>query len=64
MLPLLSLAEDKKDEPLTAFTRTFLNPARSMANLIRFRWPWHRDSRPGLRVAHQMQQSRADGDKE
>jgi hypothetical protein len=50
--------------PLTAFTRTFLNPARSMANLMRFRWPWHRDSQPGLRVARQMQQSSADDDKE
>ena len=27
-----------------------LNRARSMANLIAFRVPWHRDTRPGVRV--------------
>jgi len=50
--------------PLTAFTRAVLNPSRSMANVMRFRWPWHRDSRPGLRVASQMRQSKADDNKE
>lgn len=26
-------------------TRTFLNPSRSIANLLRFKRPWHRDNR-------------------
>jgi hypothetical protein len=37
---------------LIGAARSFLNPARSFANLIRFTKPWHRDSRtPGLYVA-------------
>ena len=27
-------------------SRTFLNPSRSAANLLRFKKPWHRDNRP------------------
>jgi hypothetical protein len=46
--------------PLMAAARSFLNPGRSMANLMRFKWPWHRDSRPSLRVTSQMHQSTAD----
>ncbi len=30
--------------------RSWLNPARSWANLMRLRQPWHRDSRPGVRA--------------
>ncbi len=34
-----------------ALLRTFLNPSRSFANLIRWKKPWHRDNRsPGARV--------------
>ena len=29
--------------------RAWLNPSRSMANVLRGRWPWHRDDRPGIR---------------
>ena len=29
----------------TRVLRTFLNPNRSIANIIRFQAPWHRDSR-------------------
>jgi hypothetical protein len=50
--------------PLTALTRSFINPARSMANVMRFKWPWYRDSRPGLRVASQTHQLTAHADKE
>jgi hypothetical protein len=50
--------------PLTAFTRTFMNPARSMANVMRFKWPWYRDSRPGVRAASQTHQSTAHGKKD
>jgi hypothetical protein len=50
--------------PLRAAARTFLNPARSMSNVLRFKWPWYRDSRPGLREASWMQQSTSDGQKE
>ena len=28
--------------------RSVLNPNRAFANLLRFRYPWHRDSRPGV----------------
>ena len=45
---------------LNAATRTILNPARSVANLFRFKWPWHRDSRYSLRMNRQMRQSEAD----
>ncbi len=39
---------------LIGAARTFLNPARSFANLMRFTKPWHRDSRtPGLYVANE-----------
>jgi len=31
--------------------RSGLNPARSMANALAFRPPWHRDNRPGVRSA-------------
>jgi hypothetical protein len=31
--------------------RSGLNPARSMANVMAFRPPWHRDNRPGVRSA-------------
>lgn len=33
---------------LRSALRTFLNPARSVANLLRFKWPWHRDTRTTL----------------
>ena len=49
---------------LMALSRSILNPARSMSNLLRFKWPWYRDSRPGLRIASQMQQSRTKSHKE
>jgi hypothetical protein len=26
--------------------RSFLNPSRSFANLMRFKYPWRRDGRP------------------
>jgi hypothetical protein len=29
--------------------RSVLNPDRSMANMLRWKVPWHRDSRPGVR---------------
>lgn len=29
-------------------TRSWLNPGRSMANMLRFRVPWHRDTRGGI----------------
>ncbi len=31
-----------------------LNPARSMANALAFRPPWHRDNRPGVRSSPQL----------
>ncbi len=33
---------------LRALVRSWLNPSRSFANLMMFKYPWHRDSRPGI----------------
>jgi hypothetical protein len=33
---------------LRVLVRGFLNPNRSFANLMRFRVPWHRDTRSGV----------------
>jgi len=32
--------------PFRAAMRVLINPSRSVANLMRFKWPWHRDARP------------------
>jgi hypothetical protein len=45
---ILWLEKRTASVPLMGLTRTVLNPSRSMANLMRFKWPWYRDSRPGL----------------
>jgi len=43
---LLNWLERKASQKaLIAVLRSFLNPTRSMANLLRFKYPWHRDSR-------------------
>lgn len=34
--------------PVIILARGFLNPGRTFANCLRFRVPWHRDSRPGV----------------
>lgn len=34
--------------PVIIIARGFLNPARTFANCMRLRVPWHRDSRPGV----------------
>jgi len=33
-----------------ALIRGWLNPSRSFANMLMFKYPWHRDSRPGIRT--------------
>jgi hypothetical protein len=58
-----TLAEDSLDEyigvpleqkihnpPLRALIRSWLNPSRSFANMMMFKYPWHRDTRPGIRT--------------
>lgn len=41
--------EGRWDSPYPlVFVRGFLNPSRSMANMLRFKVPWARDDRPGL----------------
>jgi hypothetical protein len=32
--------------PIVILTRGFFNPTRTFANAMRFRWPWHRETRP------------------
>jgi hypothetical protein len=39
------------NRPFRIMVRSLLNPDRAMANLLRFKVPWHRDNRPG--VSHQ-----------
>jgi len=42
---------------VNALTRTWLNPTRSFANILRFRRPWTRETRPGvlpIRDAHRQ----------
>jgi hypothetical protein len=36
------------NQPWRAAIRGLLNPSRSMANIVRGRVPWHRDTRPGI----------------
>ncbi len=46
---LIKRIENKYRNPvIRAFARGGLNPIRSYANLLRFKVPWHRDSRPGV----------------
>jgi hypothetical protein len=41
--------EGKVHNPaLRALVRGWLNPSRSFANMMMFKYPWHRDSRPGV----------------
>jgi len=47
---------------INSIARTWLNPTRSVANLLRFRAPWKRDSRGNLtenRLAHRMREQQA-----
>jgi hypothetical protein len=47
---LIKRIENKYHNPvIRAFARGGLNPIRSYSNLLRFKTPWHRDSRPGVR---------------
>jgi len=39
-----------KNRLAIVLTRSILNPDRSMANLLRRRNPWHRDTRPGVKA--------------
>ena len=46
---LIRLLEARSRNPwITLLVRSGLNPARSMANVVAFRLPWHRDNRPGV----------------
>jgi len=45
---LIRLLEARNGNPWTTLlVRSGLNPARSMANVMAFKLPWHRDNRPG-----------------
>ena len=37
--------DQKTQNPLLLFSLSFLNPARGFANILRFKAPWHRDTR-------------------
>jgi len=43
---LIVRLEKKSQNPLVLFTIQFLNPCRGFSNLLRFKAPWYRDSRP------------------
>jgi hypothetical protein len=36
------------NKPILAFSRMFLSPTRSFANLMAFKYPWHREGRLGI----------------
>jgi hypothetical protein len=39
-----------RNPALRAIVRSWLNPSRSFANMMMFKYPWHRDTRPGIRT--------------
>ncbi len=45
-LHLLKPGDQRTSNPLLLFGMGFANPCRSFANLMRFKAPWYRDSRP------------------
>ena len=45
---LMGLENRTANRPLNMLARSFLNPGRSMANMMAFRVPWHRENRIGL----------------
>jgi len=48
---LIKRIENKYQNPvIRSFARGLLNPTRSYANVLRFKLPWYRDSRPGVKA--------------
>jgi hypothetical protein len=45
---IMGLENRTANRPLIMLARSFLNPGRSFANLMAFRIPWSRETRPGL----------------
>ena len=45
---IMGLENRTANRPLNVLARSFLNPGRSMANMMAFRVPWHRENRIGL----------------
>ena len=45
---LMGLENRTANRSLNVLARSFLNPGRSMANMMAFRVPWHRENRIGL----------------
>jgi hypothetical protein len=45
---IMGLENRTANRPLNMLARSFLNPGRSMANMMAFRVPWHRENRIGL----------------
>jgi hypothetical protein len=45
---LMGLENRTANRPLIILARSFLNPGRSMANIMAFQIPWHRETRPGV----------------
>jgi hypothetical protein len=45
---LMGLENRTANRPLLLLARSFLNPARSFANIMAFQLPWHRQTRMGL----------------
>lgn len=48
---ILRLENRTSNRFLKAMIRTWLNPNRAMANILRGEYPWHRDTRPGINVS-------------
>jgi len=55
---LIRLLEERSRNPwILLFVRSGLNPSRSMANVLAFKVPWHRDNRPGV-LSNELQGSK------
>lgn len=51
---VLPIERRTQNRTLILIARSLLNPDRSLANLMRWKWPWHRDARPGLLFVHKQ----------
>jgi hypothetical protein len=45
---IMGLENRTANRPLILLARSFLNPGRGFANILAFRFPWHRDTRMGI----------------
>jgi hypothetical protein len=49
-----AIEKSTRNRALIMFSRGLLNPNRAFANMLRWKWPWYRDTRPDLRHFHHI----------